>query len=142
TAHPVPEGLRLVGRILAGGGRAIGTVHGVGAADAAGGRARCEAPPGRWQATGSDVPSGGAGGCGGSIVADCLGAIIAPGLRPRYAPRPDGKVYRCSTESHPHRRNGAYMLSTSGDFGWYQDWSKDSEAVIWTKSGGSSDPAP
>lgn len=75
-------------------------------------------------------------------MTDFHDALLAHGLRPRYAPRPDGKVYRCSTESHPHRRNGAYMLSTSGDFGWYHDWSKDSEAVIWTKSGGSSDPAP
>src|SRR5690606_20628183 len=79
---------------------------------------------------------------GGCCVNDFYDALLAHGLRPRYPPRPDGQVRRCSTESHPHRRNGAYMLSTSGDFGWYRDWAKDGAAVIWTARTGSGKAKP
>lgn len=43
--------------------------------------------------------------------------------------RDDGRVHRCPTEDKPRKRNGAYRVD--GDFGWVQNWSIHTEAVIW-----------
>lgn len=42
---------------------------------------------------------------------------------------PDGKIYRCPTESHPAKKNGAYMFA--GDWGWCQAWDVHPEPQIW-----------
>lgn len=41
----------------------------------------------------------------------------------------DGRIHRCPTESHPRRKNGAYMLSDG--WGWAQDWGSHVEPQIW-----------
>src|SRR5690606_21617322 len=58
-------------------------------------------------------------------------ALRAHGLVPRGAVVPDGKIHHCPTDSHPHRRNGRYMLALDGEFGWFQDWAAESDPVIW-----------
>lgn len=59
-------------------------------------------------------------------------ALAAHGIVPRSTPQPDGRVHRCPTAAHPRSRNGAYHLASDGAFGWYQDWARDAEAIIWT----------
>jgi putative DNA primase/helicase len=41
---------------------------------------------------------------------------------------PSNRIRRCSTEKHPHHKNGAYLFT--GDRGWCQDWSTG-EPVQW-----------
>lgn len=69
-------------------------------------------------------------------------AIRAHGLRPNGPVLPDGKIHKCKTDTHPHRRNGRYMLAIDGEFGWYQDWAADAETVIWRADGEGRDAAP
>lgn len=52
------------------------------------------------------------------------------GLVPRTIAA-DGQPRRCATESHPKKRNGAYMLAPDRRFGWAQDWAIHSEVVLW-----------
>ena len=40
-----------------------------------------------------------------------------------------GKIERCPTESHPHKKNGAFFYDN--DFGWIQDWSQHAEPIYW-----------
>lgn len=40
-----------------------------------------------------------------------------------------GKIERCQTESHPHKKNGAFFYDL--DFGWIQDWSQHAEPIYW-----------
>lgn len=69
-----------------------------------------------------------------------LNFCLAAGLMPRDIV-PDGKWYRCPTESHPGSRNGAYKLSVNGDFGLAQDWAIHSEPMIW-RPDASTPPVP
>ena len=41
----------------------------------------------------------------------------------------NGRITRCSTTSHPGKRNGAFYYDS--DFGWVQDWAMHSEIIIW-----------
>jgi putative DNA primase/helicase len=58
-------------------------------------------------------------------------AVHAHGLRPRGGITADGRWHRCSTESHPRRRNGSYKLAIDGRIGWFQDFARDAEPVTW-----------
>ena len=40
-----------------------------------------------------------------------------------------GKITRCSTASHPGKKNGAFYFDT--DFGWIQDWAQHAEIIVW-----------
>ena len=40
-----------------------------------------------------------------------------------------GRITRCSTVTHPHKRNGA--LYFDGEWGWAQDWSTMPEIALW-----------
>ena len=40
-----------------------------------------------------------------------------------------GRIARCSTTSHPHKKSGAYFFD--GDWGWVQDWSSMPEIQHW-----------
>ena len=40
-----------------------------------------------------------------------------------------GRIARCSTTSHPHKKNGAYFYD--GDWGFVQDWSSMPEIQHW-----------
>lgn len=40
-----------------------------------------------------------------------------------------GRITRCSTTSHPGKRNGAFYYDS--DFGWVQDWAVHPEIIIW-----------
>lgn len=62
-------------------------------------------------------------------------ALLAHGLRPKRPPAPDGKIYRCGTEDHPRKRNGAYMLAPDGLFGWFRNWATDETPVLWHADG-------
>lgn len=62
-------------------------------------------------------------------------ALRAHGIRPNGPVLPDGKIHKCKTDSHPHRRNGRYMYATDGEFGWYKDWAQDADVVIWRADG-------
>lgn len=42
---------------------------------------------------------------------------------------PDGRIRRCATADHPHRKNGAYMFN--GDWGFVQNWATQPEPQIW-----------
>ena len=59
--------------------------------------------------------------------------LRARGLMPKDL-IPDGKIRRCPTETHPHKRNGAYMWA--GEWGFSQDWATDLEPVIWQSGNG------
>ena len=41
----------------------------------------------------------------------------------------NGRITRCSTTSHPGKRNGAFYFDS--DFGWVQDWAVHPEIIIW-----------
>lgn len=41
----------------------------------------------------------------------------------------DGRIRRCATETHPAKKNGAYMFQ--GDWGWVQNWETHTDPVIW-----------
>lgn len=56
------------------------------------------------------------------------------GLRPGRIV-PDGKVYKCQTDSHPRKKNGRYFLFPDGLAGWGQDWSVHHEPVYWHADG-------
>ncbi|MDB4873349.1 MAG: Virulence-associated family protein, partial [Gemmatimonadales bacterium] len=51
---------------------------------------------------------------------DFRSELEAVGFRPK-AVEPDGKWYRCPTNDHPKKRNGAYKLATCGTVGFYQN---------------------
>lgn len=57
--------------------------------------------------------------------------VRSMGIRPLKPISPDGKWYRCPTESHPKRRNGAYKLALDGRIGWAQDWAHHDSPVTW-----------
>lgn len=40
-----------------------------------------------------------------------------------------GRIARCSTKDHPHKRNGAYFFD--GDWGWVQNWQSMPEIQHW-----------
>ena len=40
-----------------------------------------------------------------------------------------GRITRCKTEDHPHKRNGAFLYH--GDFGWAQNWACHESPQIW-----------
>lgn len=47
--------------------------------------------------------------------------------------REDGRWHRVPTESHPRKRNGAYM--SRGAYGLVQDWAAHAEPVLWRAEG-------
>lgn len=57
-------------------------------------------------------------------------ALLSSGLRPRHIVA-DGRVHRCPTESHPHKRNGWFSLHPDGH-GVFGDWASGSGAPIGT----------
>ncbi len=57
------------------------------------------------------------------------------GLRPARSPEPDGKWYRCPTEDHPKKKNGAYKLATDGLIGWAQNHALHDEPITWRPAG-------
>lgn len=52
------------------------------------------------------------------------------GLRPRSI-APDGRWRRCPTETHPHKKNGAYRLAEDGQIGWVRDFACHAETIVW-----------
>ena len=40
-----------------------------------------------------------------------------------------GKIIRCKTHDHPHKKNGAYLFD--GDWGWVQDHANHLEVQLW-----------
>lgn len=40
-----------------------------------------------------------------------------------------GRICRCATKEHPHKRNGAYYYD--GDWGWVQDWATMPDIQHW-----------
>lgn len=53
------------------------------------------------------------------------------GLLPRYPCSPDGKWHRCTTESHPRKKNGSFKLALDGNVGWAQDFATMPDPVTW-----------
>ncbi|MDB4873310.1 MAG: topoisomerase, partial [Gemmatimonadales bacterium] len=47
------------------------------------------------------------------------------------AVEPDGKWYRCPTNDHPKKRNGAYKLATCGTVGFYQNHATETAVTTW-----------
>lgn len=60
--------------------------------------------------------------------------LLIAGLRPRDIV-PDARWYRCSTDDHPQKRNGAYKLALDGRMGWWRNWAIDSEPNRWSDEG-------
>jgi putative DNA primase/helicase len=58
-------------------------------------------------------------------------AMQSAGLRPCEI-TPDDRWYRCSTDSHPRGKNGAYKLSLDGTFGLFQDWAIHPNPMVWS----------
>lgn len=54
--------------------------------------------------------------------------VNASGLLPKSIIS-DGRIHRCATAKHPHKKNGAYMFD--GARGFVFDWSESSEAKWW-----------
>lgn len=46
-----------------------------------------------------------------------------------------GRITRCQTKAHPHKRNGAYFCD--GNWGWVQNWELHAEPVFWKSSSAS-----
>jgi putative DNA primase/helicase len=67
-------------------------------------------------------------------MTDFAAFLTALGLRPRVIVA-DGRWRRCSTENHPHRKNGAYCLAADGRIGWAQDWAIHAEPLTWRPAG-------
>lgn len=40
-----------------------------------------------------------------------------------------GKITRCATQSHKHKRNGAFFFD--GDWGWVQNWEESDGVTLW-----------
>jgi putative DNA primase/helicase len=40
-----------------------------------------------------------------------------------------GRITRCKTVDHPHKKNGAFMFD--GEWGWCQNWADSDKPVIW-----------
>lgn len=57
---------------------------------------------------------------------DSLGIVPAAALVP-------GKWVRCSTASHPRKRNGSCKIDESGDFGFAIDHASMAEASVWKR---------
>lgn len=55
-------------------------------------------------------------------------ALLSSGLRPHHIVS-DGRVHRCPTETHPHKRNGWWALHPDGH-GVFGDWASGSGAPI------------
>lgn len=53
------------------------------------------------------------------------------GLRPTRQIVPGATWTRCPTETHPHKRNGAYRLAEDGTIGWARDHAVHAEAIMW-----------
>jgi putative DNA primase/helicase len=60
--------------------------------------------------------------------------MIASGLRPRDVIA-DGKWYRCPTDDHPRKRNGAYLLAIDGRAGWFKNFALDDGFNVWRLEG-------
>lgn len=67
-------------------------------------------------------------------IHDFEGFLHQLGLKPGVI-LPDGKWRRCSTQSHPRKKNGAYCLSPDGGIGWVQDWAVHTSPVTWRSEG-------
>lgn len=63
------------------------------------------------------------------------------GLHPRDIAA-DGKWYRCATDDHPRKRNGAYKLEIDGRVGFWRNWATDSSVNVWHEATGGSSVAP
>jgi len=61
-------------------------------------------------------------------------AMRLAGLRPGVIVA-DGRWRRCSTESKPRKRNGAYVLSIDGARGWFRDWADPTGVQMWQADG-------
>lgn len=59
-----------------------------------------------------------------------LAALLAAGLRPRDIVA-DGRIRRCTTDRHPHKRNGWYCLHPDGRGVW-GDWSMGTSEAMGT----------
>lgn len=60
---------------------------------------------------------------------DFVQALQAVGIVPPLHIPSDGRVVRCKTTDHPHKKNGAFAFH--GDWGWFQNWATMQEAQIW-----------
>jgi putative DNA primase/helicase len=63
-------------------------------------------------------------------MSDFTTAMRGSGLRPRDVV-PDGRWRRCSTDSHPKKKNAAYMLDIGGRRGVWIDFASGHGAVSW-----------
>lgn len=59
--------------------------------------------------------------------------LISIGLIPRDISH--GKWIRCSTVSHPRKKNGSYKLSDDGRIGWAQDFAIHESPLTWRADG-------
>lgn len=62
--------------------------------------------------------------------------IIAP---PVIIP---GKWHRCSTVSHPRKRNASIKLAADEQVGWAHDFAVDAEPIMWRDGGAPGKPRP
>lgn len=60
---------------------------------------------------------------------DFVQALQAVGIVPPLHIPSDGRVVRCKTTDHPHKKNGAFAFH--GDWAWFQNWATMQEAQIW-----------
>lgn len=53
-----------------------------------------------------------------------------------------GRWIRCSTESHPRKKNGSIKLADDGLVGWCQDYAAHVEPIMWRATDGAALAAP